>query len=442
MNLNRFILRITLGAVLAPGSVWAAQSDAQFEEDLYRQIVQDVSRGHSIARSESVQRKDFCSEEGLRCLSPIDITIQALDAMADSKNPSVLSSVRRATLELRTQVQEAGEDLHLYTVYRQIESTPNTDWEKSLIAQLNEQIQTGGLSPKSFYTLTAYEKYFSTPNWNAIRLWVNTHKSSYEGITAPATSLTENPQLLKDLLHTTPQLDKYAKGRYKNSPRIYMLCRDKRKYPCLMVIKKSNGEFLTENNSSALWTQPALGYSWRLKKYNQTNGNTPSGVLRVDGVMPEADQTSIFGKYRRLILNFVAPSEDETNHKYLLPASSHTATWWREAVAARDIGRGLFRIHGSGLMSSPFSTYHPFVATSGCVAKRENTYSGITYQDQRLILDALMQAADLEPTYENESKIRALLYIINIDDRKGPVRLEDLKRLDLLSPVTRGHLPN
>ena len=42
-----------------------------------------------------------------------------------------------------------------------------------------------------------------------------------------------------------------------------------------------------------------------------------------------------------------------------------------------------------------------------------------------------MRAQGLEAKYENEPSIRAILYVIDIDDKKMPVTQADLARYDI-----------
>jgi hypothetical protein len=197
-----------------------------------------------------------------------------------------------------------------------------------------------------------------------------------------------------------------------------------------MILKDSNG-FLHRNPDQTLWSQPSLGFSRHHKLYNEPNGNTPSGVFRIDGAMPDNDRSFAFGKFRRLMLNMIEKSQNESHQKLLLPPSSHDSDWWHEAVVARDIGRGLFRIHGTGVFSLPGTHYYPFVGTSGCVAKRENSYGGVNYIDQHLFLQELLKVSGLPPTSDNELSIRSLLYVVNIDDGRGAVQVQDLQRFGI-----------
>jgi hypothetical protein len=150
--------------------------------------------------------------------------------------------------------------------------------------------------------------------------------------------------------------------------------------------------------------------------------------MTIDSVMPVADQQISFGKFRRMILNFIPKSKNETLLRSLLPESSISEDWWKAGVTARDIGRNLLRIHGTGKINpDPSVPYFPFMRTSGCISQRENTYDGITYKDQRDLLDAIMKAMDNQPVFENEPKIKGLLYIVEIDDTDEIVTPEALR---------------
>jgi hypothetical protein len=232
--------------------------------------------------------------------------------------------------------------------------------------------------------------------------------------------------MISDLFHKAPDVTTYMNGEYVNSVKIFMFCRENRLYPCLMVMRNVHGEVVRDDDG-IIWSHKSLASSARgLPSYTR-NGNTPTGILTIDSVMPAADQQVSFGKFRRMILNFIPKSKNESLMKSLLPASSHTEDWWKSSVTARDIGRNLFRIHGTGkLNQDPSVPYYPFMRTAGCIAQRENTYDGVKYQDQRELLDAIMIAMNMETNFENEIKVKGILYLVEIDDKNAPVELEDL----------------
>ena len=79
------------------------------------------------------------------------------------------------------------------------------------------------------------------------------------------------------------------------------------------------------------------------------------------------------------------------------------------------------------------SVYYPFFPTLGCVATRETEYDGVDYHDQRQLLDVFMATQGLEPRFENETRIKGLLYVVEIDDTEGAVELSDLEELGLIN---------
>lgn len=156
----------------------------------------------------------------------------------------------------------------------------------------------------------------------------------------------------------------------------------------------------------------------------------------MDSVMPKTNKRLKYGEFRRIILNFIEASSkaqiDEENTKWLLPESSHNHSWWRQAGVARDMGRTAFRIHGTGWVNfNGSSPHYPFVPGIGCIVQRENRHRTTTFVDQRLLLDQLMLSSRLDPTPDNEFRIRGLLYVIEIDDKAEPVHLRELTEMGL-----------
>lgn len=213
---------------------------------------------------------------------------------------------------------------------------------------------------------------------------------------------------------------------YQARPRLYVFCRHDRRYHCLMMMKDREGQVVRDQNGK-MWSLPVLALARGNRPYNEIGGYTPSGVYTIDGVMPYADQRLKYGKHRRLIMNFIPRSPEEQLLKAFLPESSQSYQWWEESVEARDLGRSELRIHGAGYKNfNPFSKHYPFVKTIGCIGMREGRYGSKVYNDQRILLDQLMRASGLQVSYENEAKIQALLYVVEINNRKGPVSLDEM----------------
>jgi hypothetical protein len=200
-----------------------------------------------------------------------------------------------------------------------------------------------------------------------------------------------------------------------NETVVFALLPLNRTRPGTLVIKKNDGTW-SKDKSGSIWSLPVLGMSSRGLDYHYTNGQTPQGVYTVDGVMKKADRFLDFGKFRRLILNFIPKSDDEKMIKHLLPKSHWNLNWWREAVIARELGRSHLRIHGAGRKNLKIGTsYFPFVPTSGCLATREGHFGLFKFNDQKKILNQLIQALDLPNEESSEEKISAKLLVINTD---------------------------
>jgi hypothetical protein len=207
---------------------------------------------------------------------------------------------------------------------------------------------------------------------------------------------------------------------------IFTLFQKDRTKPGKLFIRRADGSFVHKTNGD-LWSIKVLGISGRGLPFNHSNGTTPCGVYSIDSVMPEANNNYEFGKFRRLIVNFLATSTNEENIKQFLPLNHHRNNWWLPSVVARELGRSLLRIHGTGRVNkNPFSSYYPMIPSSGCLTVMENRAMGFRdVNEQRELLDTLMAALNLPATYENESKIHGLLYVIEFDGRYQTLEFKD-----------------
>ena len=197
---------------------------------------------------------------------------------------------------------------------------------------------------------------------------------------------------------------------------LFALFSKDRSRPGRLFIRRADGRFYTRDNGD-IWSVRVLGTSGRGLPFNHSNGTTPCGVYSIDSVMPEANKPYEFGESRRLIVNFLKASPKEENIAQFLPKNHRQRLWWRPCLVGRDLGRSLLRIHGTGRVNkNPFSSYFPMIPSSGCLTTTERSFMGlIKINDQRLLLDALMDSLKLPRTFENESKINGLLYVIEFD---------------------------
>lgn len=298
-----------------------------------------------------------------------------------------------------------------------------------VLAELSLSLNAGTLSRRAQYLLLNHKddlyKHYGKDIYGVLEEPGRFDLSDYQ---QAKTSVNLSKEQVRAIFWNQPDATTVLDGKYADGLRLFMFCRQDRNFPCMMVLKDKWGMPVYENGQ--LWTQPAMAASSRGIPYNITNGNTPAGVHLMNSVMPSADQQLSFGKFRRVILNFVPQSENEELTKELLNEAAHDLPFWRQANVARDVGRDLLRIHGTGRINEdPTSAHYPFRKTSGCISKREGKYPGAEYIDQRLMLDTMMQALDLEPVYNNESLIKGIFTIIDLDDQKKSVGADEIKDL-------------
>lgn len=305
-----------------------------------------------------------------------------------------------------------------------LETRSQNSIEKLALVELLNELKKPEIDKRLIYILAAHKNVLAKAgHWDILQL-AKKH-AGFNDFNVPSDDVTSD--IVTDLFYNTPDVTSYMGGEYKKSVKIFMFCRRNRLYPCLMVMKDINGNEVRMNDGS-IWTNPSLASARTGFPSHQRNGNTPAGIFTIDSVMPVADQQLSYGKFRRMILNFIPSSEDEKLIKSLLPPSSWSHSWWKPTLMARDIGRNLFRIHGSGKINDdPAATYFPFMQTLGCIAQRENTYNGTTYKDQRALLDTIMINMDLIPMYDNEPSVKGILYVLELNDKNSAVSMNDLK---------------
>ncbi len=401
---------IALSLLLSITQGFASISDAVLEETLYGQF-QAAIESSSKTKTQSYQ--GFTQFEQT-------VFVDALWDLAEEgsfKANKVLNQEAPLHFDLSQKLRIAI----LRLKYKKTTSLP-VELEQELLNHLrNPSVET-----KVIYLIAAYEEVLLLAGASEVVSLARTHDQFFDIVQIEDSNSEMTNDEIGDLFHNAPDVTTYMNGEYVKSVKIFMFCRTNRLYPCLMVMKNIHGDAVRDDEGK-LWSNPSLASSSRGLPSYVRNGNTPAGIHTIDSVMPVADSQLSFGKFRRMILNFVPKSSNEVLIKSLLPASSHNSDWWKPATVARDIGRNHLRIHGTGKINIDKNTpYYPFMRTSGCIAQRENIYDGVTYKDQRNLLDSVMKAMDLDMTYVNETNIKGILYVVEIDEQSAPVTLDDL----------------
>lgn len=401
-------MSLAFAVVFAP-NLWAAPNYQNvIEETLYHDYQQVILEGSQVNSFLGLTNE----EQSLFVDALWDLTEEG-----DQKALKALEEIEPFHYELTQQLRIAL----LKLKYHRAKRLPE-DLEAALLnVLLNPVVDT-----RLIYTIAAYEAELLKAGHDQLIASAKNHPEYFDIAEEEVSDKTVPDSVVADLFYHSPDVTTYMNGEYVKSVKIFMFCRENRLYPCLMVMRDIHGE-IVRTDDGTIWAHPALASSARgLPSYTR-NGNTPTGIWTIDSVMPAADQQLSFGKFRRMILNFIPKSKNETLLKSLIPASSHKETWWKPSIVARDAGRNLFRIHGTGkLNKDPSTPYYPFMRTSGCIAQRENTYPEMTYKDQRELLDDIMTAMDMTPNYQNEVKVKGILYVMEIDDKQAPVLAQDL----------------
>lgn len=195
---------------------------------------------------------------------------------------------------------------------------------------------------------------------------------------------------------------------------LYVLCPRDRGLLCRAVLKDASGQFVRQDGQ--LWSVPLLSRSLHDLAWNFERGETPQGIYRIEGVVPQPDY-EFFGAYGQFALvKLFVPFESGVRsflpgqkgrftgnlatYQALLPPTWRNYRPIQQTYWAGKAGRSLFRIHGSGEATNFFSGKERYPAsaewnpTIGCLSALE-VYDETGYlqkADMPQILKALATA--------------------------------------------------
>jgi hypothetical protein len=226
---------------------------------------------------------------------------------------------------------------------------------------------------------------------------------------------------------------------------MYVLCRPNRDVLCLALVKDRNGKFLKRGNQ--LWSAPLLLQSLRNLDWYFTNGRTPQGIYRMEGVSLQPDD-EVFHAYGQFsLVNLFVPFEDGVqaflpnqkgkftgnlqSYQALLPPSWRTYAPIQQTFWAGNVGRSLFRIHGSGaaidFFRSKTSVVNPqnfdWNATLGCLSALElyDNRGSLLKADMPKILDALNTVG--------KGKVEGFLIVVDVPSSSNePVTVAEIAK--------------
>lgn len=214
--------------------------------------------------------------------------------------------------------------------------------------------------------------------------------------------------------------------KYSEGPRLFVLCRQNREYACLMLMRNEKGEWAKGQgkNKDNWWSHRAMASSNKGWSFYKRLGHTPAGIYTIDGVMPFNNRRQLFGKFHRLILNYLpGNASDLSYNKLMIPLKNQEEeSWWKQAPLAKTLGRNLLRIHGTGKKARRISSYYPLVKTNGCISQIEGKYGKKLIQDQKDLINELQRMQNIK----RMSEIKGLLYVIEIDNQESEVTLSEI----------------
>lgn len=196
---------------------------------------------------------------------------------------------------------------------------------------------------------------------------------------------------------------------------LYVICQTDRAVLCQTILKDRNGQFFRQNDQ--LWSVPLLLQSIHGLGWNFTRGNTPQGVYRIEGTVPQPDD-EFFRAYGQFsLVKLFVPFETGLReflpgrrgaftgsiaaYRQLLPPSWRNYWPIEQSYWAGKAGRGLFRIHGSGEAPDFFSgkpdypESYNWNPTIGCLSALElyDESGNVQQADMPRILNAFSTVA-------------------------------------------------
>lgn len=175
---------------------------------------------------------------------------------------------------------------------------------------------------------------------------------------------------LRDLLNWT-----IAPGQLH----LYAICPRDRGSLCLTLLKDRNGQFVRQNGQ--LWSVPLLTRSLHGLAPVFTRGQTPQGIYRIEGTVPQPDTeffrayglfplVKLFVPYEPGVKAFLPNRKGQLSggisaYRSLLPPTWRNHFPMQESYWAGKAGRGLFRIHGSGEAPTFFTNNSRYSTSSG-----------------------------------------------------------------------------
>ena len=237
---------------------------------------------------------------------------------------------------------------------------------------------------------------------------------------------------LSNELISLPPIQDLLGHSFENKLVIFSIQRSNRDYPGLVIIRKADGKFL-RNESGEILSIPQLARAITDLPGYITNGNTPEGILSIQGI--DFSKSDFIGPSPNLQLvlpyevkpdKFFHLSYKDTlwslnKYKSLLPESWKEYTNIYEAYYAGKAGRNEIIAHGTTIDPGFYdgTSYFPFTPSLGCLTTKElwsYETGNIIESDQIKLMNA----------FKNAGNENGYFIVVNIDDQKAAVALNEI----------------
>jgi len=237
---------------------------------------------------------------------------------------------------------------------------------------------------------------------------------------------------LSNKLISLPPIQDLLGHSFEDKLVIFSIQRSNRDYTGLTIIRKSDGKFLRDE-SGEIFSVPQLARAITDLPGYITNGNTPEGILSIQGI--DFSKNDFIGPSPNLQLvlpyevkpdKYFHSSNKDTlwnleEYKSILPESWKEYTNIYEAYYAGKAGRNEIIAHGTIIDPGFYAgaSYFPFTPSLGCLTTKElwSYETGkIIESDQIKLMNAFIEAG-------NEN---GYFIVVNIDDQKAAVTLSEI----------------
>jgi hypothetical protein len=267
---------------------------------------------------------------------------------------------------------------------------------------------------------------------NLIQALINT---KFTGTDHVGLTILQNRLLSWNKAEPIPPLqDIFSKQFLKDQTVIYSIQRKDRNYPGVVVIRKPDGTFV-KNKDSSFFHVSQLARAVTNYPFYITNGNTPQGIFRWTGF--EISKLSFIGPTPNLQLvlpyeatpfvffadsSLLNASWQKEMYESLLPASWKNYNGIYESFFAGEIGRSAIIMHGTTVDPAYYKgkSYYPQTPSLGCLCSYEewNTKGFRVKSNQQQIDDAL-------DTFDASN---GYVVVIELNNQRKAVNIDEVKK--------------